>query len=281
MVTRPSGANKRASSSGRTRLTYPTASEAGVPREASSSGPAVVPWGLRDVGVALVIIVAVVVLILGAAVAPVWAAFGEDSTVGNLASALSTVVAEVIAAVTIYRFILRPRGIDGWLLGLRRPLLDRSSGRRGFSWTWLARVVGACFLAIAILVVYVEIVTASGVGFLEPPEEQIPSELFSHWLVIVALGAAVLMAAPVFEELFFRGFVFPALDKSLGFLPAAVGSGLLFSLAHFDIGFVVPFGGIGVLFAYLYRRTESLYTSMLGHFLFNLVSFVALVARET
>jgi membrane protease YdiL (CAAX protease family) len=236
---------------------------------------------MRDVSLALVIVIGSIALMLAAVVSPAWAAFGEDSTEGRLASALSTVVAEVLAAALVYRLILRPRSVTGWMLGLRPPLRNRVSGDRGFGVWWFLVAVGACFVAFALLATYVALVTELGADFLEPPEEQIPGELFSHWIVIVALGLGVLVAAPLFEELFFRGFAFAAIRKSTGFLPAAIGSGILFSLAHLDIGFIVPFAAIGAWFAFLYWRTDSLYTSMLCHFLFNLVGFITLVVHET
>jgi membrane protease YdiL (CAAX protease family) len=228
---------------------------------------------------ALAIVVGAIVLSFALVIYPVWAAFGEDSTVGNFAAAVSTLVAEAFAALAIYRLLLRPRGIGLALLGFRQPRMR--DGRRAFTLGWFGLVFGAWVVALLMLVVYVSAVSAAGFEFLEPPEEQIPSELFSHWVVIVGLGASVLLGAPLFEELFFRGFVFPALTKVVGVIAGAILSGFLFSLSHLDAGFIIPFAAIGAWFAYLYRRTDSLYTSMLCHFLFNLVAFAALVAQET
>jgi membrane protease YdiL (CAAX protease family) len=236
-------------------------------------------WGLGDVLVALGIVVGAIILSFAVVIYPAWAAFGEDSTAGRFAAAISTLLAEASAALAIYRLQLRPKGIGLASLGFRLP--RQGDGRRRFTLGWLGLVFGAWVVALIMLVSYVYIVSAAGFEFLEPPDEQIPSELFSHWVVIVALGASVLIGAPLFEELFFRGFVFPALARVAGVIPGAVGSGFLFSLAHLDPGFIIPFAAIGTWFAYLYRRTDSLYTSMLCHFLFNFVAFSALVAQET
>jgi len=225
----------------------------------------------------VIVIIAVVVAI--AAASPFVLAFGEDSTVGRFAAALSTTVAEALAAFVIYVLVLKPKGIGLAALGFRLPRRG-SSGARGFSWGWAGTVAAGCVGCFIILIAYVFIVMGMGVDVLEPPEDQVPIEFFKSPIVIFAIGIGVLLAAPLFEELFFRGFLFPAFRRMAGVLPAAVFSGLLFGLVHFDLGFIVPFGLIGATFALLYWSTDSLYTSMSSHFLFNLIGFVALVARE-
>ncbi|HXH22666.1 MAG TPA: CPBP family intramembrane glutamic endopeptidase [Dehalococcoidia bacterium] len=248
------------------------------PEQAFTERARGLPWGLVDVLIAIAVLAGAIVLSLASIVAPAWAIFGKDSIAGRTATALSTLVFEVIAAAVVYRLLLKPKGVRLRDLGFRAPLTP--DGRRSFRLSWLGLVLGAWLFALLILMGYVWLVTAAGAESLEPPEEQIPSELFSHWIVIIALGASVMVGAPLFEELFFRGFVFPALAKSFGFIPGALGSGLLFGLSHMDVGFIVPFAAIGMWFAYLYRRTDSLYTTILCHFLFNFVAFSALVATE-
>jgi membrane protease YdiL (CAAX protease family) len=63
-----------------------------------------------------------------------------------------------------------------------------------------------------------------------------------------------------------------------------VGSGLLFSLIHFNgldtIGLIVPFTVIGFLFAWLVYRTGSLWNSIAVHSLFNSVSLIGTLAQR-
>lgn len=75
----------------------------------------------------------------------------------------------------------------------------------------------------------------------------------------------VVIAAPLGEELFFRGFALPALKRSWGLLAALLVSGALFSLLHMDpVGFL-GLMEIGVLLAALRWRTGSLWAAVLGH----------------
>lgn len=76
---------------------------------------------------------------------------------------------------------------------------------------------------------------------------------------------AVVIAAPIGEELFFRGFAFPALRRSFGTLAAAVVSGIFFSAIHGD---PVAFAGlmeIGILCAVLRHWSGSLWAAVLAH----------------
>lgn len=91
-------------------------------------------------------------------------------------------------------------------------------------------------------------------------------------------GIATVIAAPLSEEAFFRGFLFSG-ALSWGFWPAAGFSALLFALAHTDAGAVIPFFLIGLLIAWLYWRTGCLWDAIAFHVLFNGLSFILLVTR--
>ncbi len=55
----------------------------------------------------------------------------------------------------------------------------------------------------------------------------------------VPMVLTVTLAAPLGEEIFFRGFAFPALQRSWGVVAALYASGIFFSLLHQDlVGFV-------------------------------------------
>ncbi len=127
----------------------------------------------------------------------------------------------------------------------------------------------------ALVVAYSLAANAIGIDLLKPTST-IPNEVGRETLTLVMAGVLATIAAPLSEELFFRGFVFTGLLR-WGFLPAAAISALLFSLAHFDPGSVIPFFGIGILMAWLYWSRGSLWDSIAFHFFFNSVSFIALI----
>ena len=77
--------------------------------------------------------------------------------------------------------------------------------------------------------------------------------------------ATVIVAAPVGEELFFRGFAFPALRRGIGTLGAAITTGAMFSFIHLDpVGFL-GLWEIGILLALLRLGTGSLWAAVVCH----------------
>jgi len=95
------------------------------------------------------------------------------------------------------------------------------------------------------------------------------SELES-WLLVIA----AVVAAPVAEELFFRGFLYRALRNSWGVALAVLVSSAIFGMAHWWFGdpiqSVFPRVTIGIALALLYEHTGSLYPGMLAHAWINL-----------
>lgn len=81
----------------------------------------------------------------------------------------------------------------------------------------------------------------------------------------VPMAITVTLAAPLGEEIFFRGFALPALRRSVGLLAALVISGALFSFLHMD---PVGFAGlmeIGILLAALRVWSGSLWPAVIAH----------------
>lgn len=85
--------------------------------------------------------------------------------------------------------------------------------------------------------------------------------------------------APIFEELAFRGLLFAVLRRRLSFLPAALLSAGIFSLAHGYgwIGFISVLWS-GLLWAWAYEKTGSLLPGMIAHAANNLLVCLAVMA---
>jgi membrane protease YdiL (CAAX protease family) len=105
----------------------------------------------------------------------------------------------------------------------------------------------------------------------------------SVWLAVILL----LVAAPVCEELFFRGLLFKGLRIRLSFAAAAGISGVLFGLAHLQEAIPGPWQGavllvtvlslVGFGFAYIYERRGTIVAPVAAHGVFNLVGFFILL----
>tara|TARA_B110000003_G_scaffold244258_1_gene253250 strand:+ start:209 stop:1096 length:888 start_codon:yes stop_codon:yes gene_type:complete len=94
-------------------------------------------------------------------------------------------------------------------------------------------------------------------------------------LILLLLFISLSIAAPIFEEMIFRGYILQKLRKSFSDIFSILLSGILFGTAHWSI--FAPFdlyqtGAAtigGFLYAWLTIRTESLWPSIIAHSLWN------------
>jgi membrane protease YdiL (CAAX protease family) len=99
-------------------------------------------------------------------------------------------------------------------------------------------------------------------------------------LAAIVAGALIVAVAPFAEELFFRGFFFAGLRGRLPFPIAAVGSGILFGAVHLDGANLIAalqLTILGVILAWLYERTGSLWAPIALHAVNNSIAFSVLV----
>ena len=88
----------------------------------------------------------------------------------------------------------------------------------------------------------------------------------------VALGIfffTAAIAAPLFEEFLFRGFLLPSLTRYLPVWGAIVVSALLFAIAHLSLSEILPLATLGIVLGVVYTRSRNLLASMLLHSLWN------------
>src|SRR5436305_7935123 len=78
---------------------------------------------------------------------------------------------------------------------------------------------------------------------------------------------AAVFVAPFCEEIFFRGFLFAGLPRSMSVGWAIALSSLFFAVAHADPGSFAVLFIIGVALAYLRWRTNSIWPGMILHFI--------------
>ena len=224
-----------------------------------------VPWRLQDVGLTVAWVLAVLLhtsIVLGVVI--VVGDFGEDAELAGLFGVMLAVEAAMLAATAW--FTVGRYGCGWRALGFRPT---RSGG-----WVVALAVAGAALFAFYVtLGIYFSIVELAGADALKP-ESAVPEESFDNVLVLSLAFIVVSVAAPLAEETFFRGFLFPALRSRWGTLWAALASALLFAAVHFDPGLIVPFTVIGLLLVWAYVVTGSLWTAIFAHFGFNTISLV-------
>lgn len=128
---------------------------------------------------------------------------------------------------------------------------------------WMAAAYAAFFL---FTLLFATLVT--------PPDQKNIAEDFGSWPLQVLL---VVIAAPISEEICFRGMLFGGLRTGLSRIPAALVVGLVFGGLHATtgLGAVPPLMVFGFVLALLYEKTGSIVPGILLHALNNAVVLLA------
>jgi membrane protease YdiL (CAAX protease family) len=88
---------------------------------------------------------------------------------------------------------------------------------------------------------------------------------------LLVAAVAVVVAAPLAEELLFRGLVHRLARRNWGVGAAATISGLSFALVHGEPWYLFGLFGLGLLLAFLYETTRSVTTCWIAHAIHNSV----------
>lgn len=93
-------------------------------------------------------------------------------------------------------------------------------------------------------------------------------------------GLAAIVLAPIVEEVFFRGILYPYLKQRTRQGFALVVTSVLFAAIHFNVTIFIPLVFFGIVLALLYERTDSLLTPIATHAIFNATNFVMLIYQD-
>ena len=215
-----------------------------------------VPWNLRDAAGAILLVVfgTLLLLIIAGIVAQVAGSVPAPVVI------LLSVALELLLIFGVWKFGLRRYGRSWNAIGLI-PSLNNGA--------LLALLV---FLAsLALTAVYGFVVTFFDQEILVP--EPLPGDLTETILQRMVGFFVIVLLAPFAEEVFFRGFLLPAFANRWGFFAAAIISSGLFGISHVATGSIIPAFMSGMLFAWLYHRTGSLWNTTIAHGAQNALAF--------
>ncbi len=193
----------------------------------------------------------------------------DPSTGASLAAQLAVVAAFIATAIGVVASGNREGIVDALRrLGLRPASL-------GAAVVTVLISIGLYFLS------------ATVVNLIFSPEQQdiaenLGADSNSAAFVTVLAGLLIVPGAAIAEELMFRGFIFGGLRQRMPLWPAAVISGVLFGSLHLtagDLGVAIQLSLFGVILAWAYERSGSLWTSIALHGTNNAIAFALLVTN--
>ncbi|HEX7059195.1 MAG TPA: type II CAAX endopeptidase family protein [Solirubrobacterales bacterium] len=184
---------------------------------------------------------------------------GAGDELGSAANAIVQ-LATAVGFLMVPMLIAARRGADSIAEALRRLGVRRF---RPSAIKWMAAAVGA-YLLLAFIYALI-------VG--EPKQKDV-AESFGTVPIQILL---IVIAAPVSEEVCFRGMLFGGLRERLPRLAAAALSALIFGALHALTGIsaVPPLIAFGFVLALLYEKTGSIVPGIILHALNNSVALLA------
>jgi uncharacterized protein len=239
------------------------------------------PYGVIGLSLSLIAALVLAVLLMGVAAAAsylvidLWhGAPAAKATANSVITALQTGnqfsvdplilgLLFYVAATTTLVMIARWRGGQDWrtLVAWQTP-------------TWPAR--DKVLWGIAGLGLVYGFASSAALGYFYPKSNSwllLPHDR----LALATLFVVAVVAAPIAEETYFRGWIFTSLRFRLGVWPAAIISALLFALAHYESThlYALAVFPLGLILAALRARTGSARTSMVFHAVNNLLAFLS------
>ena len=242
------------------RFNTPTMASVPVNPTVAPSSMAV-PWTVGDAARAIALVVGgtmLLVLLIGLALRLL---DGQEEVLGVLLLAIP----EGMLILAVWRFGPWKYSLSWSALGLQAAL---NSG------AFLAVVVFLASVSFAVL--YSVVMSLLGLDNLTPPA--LPGKLMETYFQRIAAFVLIVLAAPVAEEMFFRGFLLPVFVGRWGFVRGASFVSLLFGASHLVPGILLPAFVSGLLLAWLYKRTGSLWNCCLAHGAQNALAFAATVS---
>jgi membrane protease YdiL (CAAX protease family) len=132
----------------------------------------------------------------------------------------------------------------------------------------------AAYVVFVILLGVLEVLRSSGVE-VAPTPAPAPTKIVIDTAMIMSLAAywfVLVVAAPIAEEMLFRGLLYRGLEAKVGAIATIMITSILFGMVHY-LGFgwprAVATGCLGLLFGVIRWRTGSTTAAMVTHATIN------------
>lgn len=211
-------------------------------------------WGIKEFISLMLIEFVVVIGCIKFLVQPMYSHwFGNDLYAGTL---MGLTIA-IILMLSVYFVALRPKKLSWNEVGVRIFAVR----------DWKTIVLYSIIL-MAGAVIIVLITSFVGNSWENSKTEAMQQNVTFMTVLIAFISAAII--SPIYEEIFYRGFIYRWLRTRVGFMGALLLSSTIFTIIHIPTYNTMPVNFFsGILFALAYDRTNSIWPSVIIHGLTN------------
>jgi len=163
-----------------------------------------------------------------------------------------------------YGYVIYFAGIFAYVRGVKKVSLEEL----GFSRQHLGNhlLIGLILggLIVSALPLMDTLISVSGLEKYELFSETANQRTVNVWEEFHPLSlAAQILLFPILTQIYFTGLIFQGLSKKYNPALAIYGAGIIFTLGHFKLNLGIFF--LGIISAFLFRLTGTLYASILFH----------------
>jgi membrane protease YdiL (CAAX protease family) len=162
-------------------------------------------------------------------------------------------------------------------------VMRRRMSWRDFGFRRIGLRAGVLAFVLGLLAMPLMAVTGAGVQrilgrSLESPQLQFLAPDGFSWTIVVGMILIGGLLAPLAEEILFRGLLYGWLRRFMGLIPAALLSAAVFGLVHGMLPVMAAAFVVGLMLAYVYERTGSLWASAIVHATQNCLAMTIMFA---
>lgn len=179
---------------------------------------------------------------------------------------LTGFIMSIIFILGLYFLAMKPKNLS-W----------KEVGLRGFSPSYWKSIFAWTFAIIAIALVMVLVMELFiGIGSENNKTESLHSRMTPLNFLIGFVSAAII--SPIYEEIFYRGFLYRFLRSKYGIPISMLASSFIFMIVHIPTYNTLLLNFVsGLIFAWTYEKTGSIVPAMIIHGITNGI-FITLVA---
>ncbi|MFC7679258.1 CPBP family intramembrane glutamic endopeptidase [Paenibacillus sp. GCM10028914] len=220
------------------------------------------PWTWREFAALLLLEFGFVIGLLKFAVKPLYTYWLGDELYSGTLTGLTIAI---VLLGGVYLIALRPKQLSWRELGVRAfPAKDWG---RILLWT-VVLIIGS--------VLVMELTNLLGNTYENSKTEAMQQHVTFVTVLIAFVSAAII--SPLYEEIFYRGFIYRWLRTRLSMRWAIILSSLIFTIVHIPTYNAMPVNFIsGIVFAWAYERTNSIWPAVIVHGLVNGIAVVLTV----
>lgn len=178
------------------------------------------------------------------------------------AGTLNGFIMAIIFTTALYFIVLKPKEQSWKAVGLN-PFPLRA---------WKLIAVWTIILIVVSIVLVIGM-SFIGVGTENSKTESLQSQMTLLNFTIGFVSAAII--SPIYEEIFYRGFLYRFFSSRYGVLSGMLISSLIFTVVHIPTFNTLPVNFVsGLIFSWVYHKTGSIIPSILIHGIFNGIAVI-------